>query len=154
VPRYLTVLARRLLEFRRMTPREVADLVAGNHRNLRDMLVELDAWIDRVVAEDVGATSGFYAHCETLCRALLTHIDLEDAVIVPLLRAGHPQGDSEAMELLRHHEAQRRWLSEALVRRSAPPTPELLRSVRALLHVLRVDMDHEDAELERLAQTS
>lgn len=133
-----------------MTPREVANLVASNHRNLREMLDELERWIDRVVAEEMGSTAAFYAHCESVCRALLVHIDLEDQVIVPLLRASHPSGDSEAMELLRHHEAQRRWLGEALIRRNAPPTAELLRSVRALLHVLRVDMDHEDQELEQL----
>lgn len=118
------------------------------------MLAQLDAWIDRVVAEEIGATAAFYAHCETLARALLVHIDLEDAVIVPLLRAGHPKGDGEAMELLRHHEAQRRWLTDVLGRRNAPPSPELLRSVRALLHVLRVDMDHEDAELRQIVLIS
>ena len=118
------------------------------------MLVELDMWIDRVVAEEVGSTTAFYTHCEKLCRALLLHIDLEDSVIAPLLRAAHPQGESEATDLLKHHEAQRRWLTEVLVRRNSPPSPDLLRSVRALLHILRVDMDHEDAELQQLTVAS
>lgn len=133
-----------------MKPREVADLIASNHRTLGEMLDELDRWIDRVVAEDTGATQGFYTHCAALSRALITHIDLEDAAIVPLLRELHPQGEAEAMELTRHHEAQRRWLVDVLSQRNAPANPELLRSVRALIHVLRVDMQHEDDEMRRL----
>lgn len=133
-----------------MGPKDVAARIAQNHAELRHMLDRLDGLIDRVVAEDGGASQQFFAHCDALVRALLTHIDLEDAVIVPLLRAHHPQGETEADELLRHHEAQRRWLSDVLVQRGAPPTGEMLRSVRALAHVLRVDMDHEEAELSAL----
>lgn len=136
--------------FGAMEPRAVATLIARNHAELRTQLDRLDVLIDRLIAEDSGAGSEFYRQCDELCRALLMHIDLEDSVIAPLLRSHHPRGDAEAAELLRHHQAQRTWLTGILVRRGAPPTPEVLRSVRALAHVLRVDMEHEETQLAAL----
>ncbi len=118
------------------------------------MLDRLDVLIDRLVAEDAGATQQFFAHCHGLTGALLTHIDLEDAVIVPLLRTHHPQGESQAVDLLHHHEAQRRWLKEVLSQHDAPPTTDTLRAVRALAHVLRADMDHEEEQLTKLVHAA
>lgn len=137
-----------------MEPREVAVLIRRHHTDLRAMLDRLDALIDRLVAEDAGATTLFFAHCHGLISALLTHIDLEDAVIVPLLRAHHAQGETQAMDLLHHHEAQRRWLQDVLIQRDAPPTGETLRAIRALAHVLRADMDHEEDQLSQLVRAA
>lgn len=130
---------------------EIAVIVTHSHRELRRMLDRLEALVEGM-QRNGRADASFYVHSENVKRALLAHMDIEDALIVPLLRAIPTHGRSEAEQLMQHHEAQRRWLSTTLDGKKDVPDAETLRAVQALVHVLRVDMDHEEAALTALAQ--
>lgn len=132
---------------------EIAVIVTHSHCELRRMLDRLDVLITEIGSN--GHTEGrFYGHCENVKRALLAHMEIEEALIVPLLRALPDCGKAEADSLIQHHEAQRRWLSCALDGEKDLTDAETLRAVQALAHVLRVDMDHEEAALVRLVQSA
>ncbi len=110
------------------------------------MLDRLDVLIDQVVAKERDAPARFRAHREMLHTALLHHMNVEEALILPLLRTADG-GTGRANELVRHHEAQRRWLARVLSPHGGPLDEFSLRDVRAMGNLLRIDMDHEEREL-------
>lgn len=109
------------------------------------MLDRLDALSHGVVSNDHASALRFSRQCDHVREALLKHMVLEAALVVPLLRSLNDRGKVDANEVLRNHDALRRCIEEVYVLATTAPTAASLEAVRAFGRVLRADMDREEA---------
>ena len=131
-----------------MRPSEVRERIIEQHKDIREMLIDLERMCDRVIDGKgyLGAALAEYARA--LHTKLLEHLELEDSILVPALRDADAWGEVRADSLLEHHRTQREQLSAALLTTTdAPAGPDFAKQVLALIADLRDDMQHEEGDI-------
>jgi acetoin utilization protein AcuB len=134
------------------TPREVRERVLDEHEVLRQMLDRVaDLAVQVLDDEDaLEGSSGLRWNARELYQTLLRHIDLEDALLAPVLRAANDEvGQQRAAALEAEHRAQRVQLRSMLstLDDGLVADAHLARSIQALVPFVRKDMQHEEREL-------
>jgi len=81
-----------------------------------------------------------------LYQKFAEHLDHEQALLEPVLRAAGPEGRRMALSLEHEHREQRELLDFLLRRLQEQPTPTLLiaRQLQNFTNFLRLEMDHEE----------
>jgi hypothetical protein len=131
-----------------MKPSEVRDRIASEHVAMRARLDALDETL-RELRQGEASWQAAVVQCQALHDALLAHLELEDAVLVPALRDIDAWGPVRADTLVRHHRMQREELRFVLKyeANSQGDTLALAARIAHLLDDLRTDMAHEDREI-------
>jgi iron-sulfur cluster repair protein YtfE (RIC family) len=124
-------------------PSDVRALILREHAAIAVSLADLAAAVNPPA--QVSTTHTMHL-CRKLYKQLSGHLDLEDEVLVPVLRDSDAWGDVRADTLLRHHQAQRQEL-KFLAGTDAPEAPELADRLTQLIDELRKDMAHEERHL-------
>lgn len=77
------------------------------------------------------------------------HLDREEELLEPVLRAAGPHGDKLAQHLVREHHEQRELLQYLLTRLQEHPSPTILlaRQLHDFASYLRVEMEDEEKTL-------
>lgn len=132
-----------------MTPGEVRARVLEEHAELRRLLTEVDELARRVARGVEKAVPGLRERALLLHARLRSHLDLEDAILAPALRAADAWGPERADRLAREHLEQRLLLDYILggLQDAGRPSALLARELRALVEVLREDMEDEEERL-------
>lgn len=129
-------------------PSEVRGRILRDHQALRRHLDELAAVTHALRDGDDSAVGHAISLCERLLSELSRHLDLEDAVLAPLLREVDAWGPIRADRLLRHHVDQRAELKAIAERSHAEHAPIALAAVLAdLIEDLRADMAYEERDV-------
>jgi iron-sulfur cluster repair protein YtfE (RIC family) len=126
-------------------PSEVRQLVLRDHDHLRDLL----AAIDGIVARPMANLSQLSERLGELDRAMREHLEREEALLVPALRATDRWGPARLQALKTAHSAHTLAVSE-LARDAARPGAEaqsIAMRVRVLMIDLRCDMEEEECSL-------
>jgi hemerythrin-like domain-containing protein len=137
-----------------MRPSAVRARIQREHQQLRELLSQLEAYVSALTVEPPGDLDAVLTHARLLSLRLTEHVDLEDALLAPALRATDAWGEQRAIELVTHHVAQRREISgllDTLERLSRQPDATaqatLAGTLRGFAAELELDMRHEDAAL-------
>lgn len=130
--------------------------ILREHAELRDHLDEIDALLGEC-ERDAAAVVRLRELGLALYRRLSEHIDLEDRMLVPALRARGADGPQRAVDLQRAHAEQRELLTFLVERLEMQSRPAVLtvRELRSFADYLREDMAQEEfALLSRLTVTT
>ena len=130
-------------------PSLVRARILRDHGVLRAKLEQLQ----RLALEAGGGSSAAAERAVELARALFEeladHLDIEEQVLVPMLREADAWGELRAGELARHHETQWQELKELRARADSSSVLALAAELAALVMALRSDMLAEDARSSR-----
>ncbi len=120
--------------------------ILEDHARLRVLIAELDDVALRVMDGDRRLALRMRALAEGLRDTFLHHLDLEDGVLVPVLRTLDAWGTDRAARLAAEHRAQRerfgRHLGELVDQSRAPE--DVAADLHALAIELLLDMLHEE----------
>ena len=129
-------------------PSEVRGRILRGHEALRRQLDDLASVTHALRDGDDSAVGHAISLCEELLIELSRHIDLEDAVLAPLLRDVDAWGPIRAARLLRHHVDQRAELKLIAERSHSEHAPITLAAVLSdLIEDLRADMAFEERDV-------
>jgi ribosomal protein S28E/S33 len=122
--------------------------ILREHAELRTRLDEIDALLEEC-ERDAEAVVRLRELGLSLYRRLSEHIDLEDRMLVPALRALRTDGPQRAADLQRTHAEQRELLTFLVGRLEDPSRPAVLtvRELRNFADYVREDMNHEEFAL-------
>jgi hemerythrin-like domain-containing protein len=125
----------------------VRERILREHAELRTRLEEIDTLL-RECELDADAVVRLRERGLALYRRLSEHIELEDRMLVPTLRAGI-DGPQRAADLQRTHAEQRELLTFLVDRLEEQNRPAVLtvRELRNFADYLREDMNHEEFAL-------
>ena len=85
---------------------------------------------------------------QSLYEDLSDHMDLEDELLVPVLRERDSWGPVRADRLQEHHESQRQQLKALTLDQTVGQSPDVLaKQLLSLIEELRTDMEYEEREL-------
>lgn len=132
-----------------IVPSEVRARIRDEHDVLRRLLDECGRLAAKVLDGDKDAQPELCERGRELYRMLIRHIDLEDAILAPALRAAGAKGAQLAQKLEEEHRDQRYRLRIGLASLEAGWVESLARSMQTLIPSVRTDMQHEEAELLR-----
>jgi hemerythrin-like domain-containing protein len=134
-----------------MTSESIRDKVLEEHDRIRDMLAAMDAERKLFEAEASNGPGELVELAGALFEVFAAHIQLEDATLVPALRAlgGHRAIAADRLE--REHIEQRELLRFLMQRLEAAnrPTSLLVCEIHQFGEYLRTDMAHEEAAILR-----
>lgn len=119
--------------------------ILEEHRVLRDKLDVLELLIDGL-SEDPKRCSAVSRSARDGLRRLVAHVQLEDAILAPVLRDVDAWGPVRATQLLEHHAEQREQL-QSLIRsygRRGTDIEELALRMLRWIGDARADMEHEE----------
>lgn len=129
-----------------MKPSDVRARILAEHVEIRGILDSLEPIARALGDGDRARLQDAETLRELLCRRLFAHIDLEDAILAPALRAADAWGPERAAQLLEHHREQRAEL--AALARVAGLEPAMRGArLQRLVGYIRDDMRHEEAGL-------
>jgi hemerythrin-like domain-containing protein len=131
---------------RRLTPSEVRLKVLNEHRHLRVLLSELQTLSRRVATADREAETLLRERGAALHDFFCQHLDLEDRILFPALRAAGPRGEEQARRMEGEHREQRE-LMEYILRKildGARPPLLLARDLGDLAERLHRDICEEE----------
>jgi hemerythrin-like domain-containing protein len=130
--------------------RAARDRILREHAELRGCLDEIDALLTRLEGGLAAAVGPLCERGLALYERLRAHIDLEDRILAPALRAQGEAGARLAEELEREHEEQRELLAFLGARLAQPrrPTELVVRELASFVAYLREDMTREEGTLE------
>jgi len=123
--------------------------ILREHDELRRRLDEIDSLLAQIEAGWPDVIERLRERGLALYVHLRDHIDWEERILAPVLRAQGEDGVQRAVVLEREHEEQRellRFLGGRLEQRRRP-TELVVRELHSLLGCLRADMAREDAML-------
>lgn len=137
-----------------MRPSEVLTRIKYEHAELRERLSRLETHLAALTEGESNASALVLEHARGLSARLAEHVDLEDALLAPTLRATDAWGEQRADALIGHHVEQRREI-DALLEKLAELGPRddawtvvaLVCTVRDFAADLERDMAHEEREL-------
>ncbi len=123
-----------------MQPGAVRERILNDHQELRRELDRLEALGSGAAVELVRQ------RLAALLGMLRSHIELEDAILLPALREADEWGPYRAAELERHHREQHTSLDAMLAACAdgATGSGRLMEILRDLMEELRRDMAHEE----------
>jgi hypothetical protein len=119
--------------------------ILEEHRVLRDKLDVLELLVDGL-REDPKRSAAVSRTARDVLRRLIAHVQLEDAILAPLLRSIDAWGPVRESDLLAHHAEQREQL-QALIRSyggHGHDIEELALRTLSWISDARADMDHEE----------
>ena len=127
-------------------PGSVRQRILHDHQALRARITEVDALARRTLAEESGLDAELRAAGERLQREMVAHLDLEDRLMLPALRAADAWGEERAQLVEREHREQRAELARILdLLRDGGVTPrEVANTLEAFFEALLADMQHEE----------
>jgi len=139
---------REVLESKDRLPSAVRDRILDEHRVLRRMLGEAVELADAVLEGDDEARARLFESSRELYQTLLRHVDLEDAILAPVLRETDVyDGPVRADELEKEHVEQRQELREALAAVETEGASGLARSIKEFVPRVMKGMVHEEQSL-------
>lgn len=129
-----------------MNPSEVRNRVLADHELLRERLARIEILARTVLEGRVGAASELRDHAAELGVELSNHFDLEDDILVEVLRNADPWGPERVARLQEDHARQRQMLAQ--LRQSAGdvgrPDLELALTARGFVQLMFEDMEEEE----------
>ena len=133
----------------RLETRRALTQILREHEELRARLDEIDSLLARIEAGLPEAIGALRDRGLALYEHLRDHIDWEEHILAPILRAQGEDGARRAAALEREHEEQRELLAflGGRLAQGRRPTELVVRELRSLLESLREDMAREDAML-------
>ncbi|MEI7893430.1 MAG: hemerythrin domain-containing protein [Myxococcales bacterium] len=134
----------------RLRPSEVRERVLEEHVALRKAMEELQQLVVRAEREgDEPARVELKTECDGLLRTLHRHLDFEDRLLEPTLRAIDAWGPIRADRLRDDHRAQRRELDRLAERLGDPANTagQCAAMVRTFLEWFARDMEEEERDI-------
>ncbi len=128
-----------------MEPSEVRSRVMDDHAELRRLLDEVEVMAIRFEQGHAEVAGSLREKGKHLYERLAQHLDLEDRILAPALRAVNPSG-RQADRLAHEHREQRELLAYLLGRleKTSMPTTLVARELRNFVGYVRFDMVHEE----------
>ncbi|MGB0680479.1 MAG: hemerythrin domain-containing protein [Polyangiales bacterium] len=131
-----------------LRPSVVRQSILADHNNLRRLSDEATVLAQAVLGGDSEQTLPLRRKVEALLQALLVHLELENAILLPALQETDAYGPLRAEELKEEHDAQReafqRWLRA--VEGATQPPAELAQAVLDFHTRLQADMENEERD--------
>lgn len=118
--------------------------VLADHSLLRHHLEEVFALATRVLGTEPGLEERLRRSVFDTVRAFLTHVDLEDEILVPLLRQVDAWGEARAAQIAADHEWQRAALGRLKDMADDATGIVLAQYVSSLARALLEDMRTEE----------
>lgn len=130
-----------------MAGSEIRKRILGEHAELRLIAAAVEELAGRVAEGEGGTVSALRLRGLELHERLCRHLELEDELLVPALRASGRGGAERAEKLCQEHGEQRALLAYILERLSDLTRPSLVlgRELRNFAELLRDDMDYEES---------
>ena len=129
-----------------LSPAEVRSRILAEHHRLSTLLAEVESLAIAVEGGDHGASRRLLVAGRELYGFLMSHLALEDQILLPALRETPGFGAVRADALDEEHQQQRE-VFRVLIQRSAEISElELARRYLGLIRDLREDMAHEESE--------
>lgn len=126
---------------------DVRKRIRDEHQVITALLDECGRLANRVLAGESDAEGILSERARELYHTLLRHIDLEDAVLAPVLRQAGAEGERLARALTEEHQRQRYQLRSGLASLETGWIERLARSIQSLVPAVRKDMEHEEKDL-------
>lgn len=127
-------------------PSEIRHRVLEDHARLRQLLARVEALAHRVLGGDLRCAGDLRTAGRQLTSKLVRHLDLEEEILVPAIRAIDSWGPERARRVLVEHAEQRQQIRdldrELAVDADADSLASELRTFAAILHA---DMLAEEA---------
>ena len=132
-----------------MTAETLRGCVLDEHAELRAMLEEIEKLAERFQAGDASVGPTLRKRGFNLLERFSGHLELEERNLVPRLRCAGDRGRKLAEHLGHEHHEQRELLRYLLARLGESSIPTLLISweLRNFVRYVRLDMEHEEADL-------
>ena len=132
-----------------LTAEAVRGLVLGEHAELRPMLQEIEMLAERFETGDESVGRTLRQRGFDFLERFSGHLELEERDLAPRLRRAGDRGRKLAEHLGHEHREQRELLQYLLARleKSSIPTLLITRELRNFVAYVRLDMQHEEAEL-------
>ena len=129
-----------------LMPSEVRRKVLSQHREIEQMLSELEAGVEQLAKGETEA--GRVKRAAYALRGILElHMNFEETHMVPAIHDSDGFGPERARHLHREHEDQRRELDKVVDQiREAASDNDLATSVSKLASMLRHDIEEEERE--------
>lgn len=121
--------------------------ILRDHGALRAKLEQLQHFALEAKGGNSGAAERAVELTRSLFEELADHLDIDEQVLVPMLREADAWGELRADELVRHHETQWQELKELRARADSSSVLALAAELAALVTALRSDMLAEDREV-------
>jgi len=130
-------------------PSQVRLRILEDHARLRSLFAELDDVARRVLEGESELAFRLRVLAEALRECFLSHLDLEDAVLVPAVRRADAGGPERAERVAREHREQRHLFQHLLGELSDPerPVEKLASDLRSLVQELYRDMSQEEESI-------
>ena len=129
-----------------LMPSEVRRKVLSQHREIEQMLSELEAGVAKLGEGSVDATQVKRA-AYALRGILELHMNFEEAYMVPAINEADGFGPERVRHLHAEHAEQRQELDRLVdAIREASSTDDLTKSVTRLAEMLRIDIEEEERE--------
>jgi hemerythrin-like domain-containing protein len=129
-----------------LMPSEVRRKVLSQHREIEQMLSELEAGVAKLGEGSVDATQVKRA-AYALRGILELHMNFEEAYMVPAINEADGFGPERVRHLHAEHAEQRQELDRLVdAIREASSADDLTKSVTRLAEMLRVDIEEEERE--------
>jgi len=124
---------------------EVGQQILSDHNELRSIIADIEVLLG-VVHLDAEQLRELQQKSSRLLTRLQSHIDHEDSILVPALRAEGAEGTAEASSLHDHHEDQRKQLRAAIeqIQNDRITAGQLRVKMMSLVAELYRDMEHEE----------
>ncbi len=129
-----------------LAPSAVRQRILGEHVVLAEMMDRLESLAKRVHDGDREVVEELRRGVRGLYERLRRHIDLEDRILAPALRATAGFGKIREEQLVSHHDEQRRSIEAHLAVLDEIKGPALSAQIQEFIAEVRADMKHEDAD--------
>lgn len=127
-------------------PSSVRQRILDDHEALRVLLAEVEELVRRTRSGDADASQALLERGRALRARFLDHLALEDAHLVPALRAADAWGEERARRVEVEHAEQRERMQALLDHMESPQrsVDQLAEELAALVADLRADMEGEE----------
>ena len=131
-----------------MRPSEVRSRILRDHEALSERLTALQRFADEAVESNGEACARTREFACGVVEELADHLDVEEQLLVPMLRDMDAWGPLRADELRQHHDQQWRGLKRLRDRVSSPlQPPELAAHIALMVQLLQHELAQEAHEL-------
>jgi iron-sulfur cluster repair protein YtfE (RIC family) len=131
-----------------MRPSQVRSRILRDHAVLSEKLATLQRFADEASQQDAEACARARAFACGVVEELADHLEVEEQLLIPLLRDMDAWGPLRANELYQHHEQQ--WIGLKRLQERATSSvqpPELATHIAPTIRRLRQDMEQEELDL-------
>lgn len=126
-------------------PSEIRAIILGEHAELRELLHEIEALLDRS-ARDAAARRALPEHLARFNELFLRHIAHEEEILGPVLADIDNWGPIRIEQMDAEHAEQRAQIHRLSALEPAPASSAYVDEVRGFVRAVLVDMDAEERE--------